>query len=226
MKNRKDYQTDLIKKLGEAVQIVSISIAAPFQGIRRINLTSLLQVVCSFAILFAVVSLSHAQIATQKYSMQYDDGLLTLSAKKASLKGLLSHLAEVLNVYISYPRDLDKKITIKLSDVPPIKALRRILKSQNYALIYSASRPEAATAIAEIHILPEPVGRGASSKFRRQQGRGQQTLALIRNYEKKLERLRGRMAKTNKESKTGRNIRNQISSTEKTIERLKKSLER
>jgi hypothetical protein len=197
-----------------------------FQGIKRISLTRLLQVVCSLAIFLSAASLVQGQISDQKYSMEYDNGLLTLSAKQASLKRLLRQLAETLNIYISYPRDLKKQITVKLYDVTPIKALRRLLKSQNYALIYSASRPEEASTISELHILPKPVGHGASRKFRSQKSRGQRTLARIKSYERKLDRLKDRMAKTNRDSRTGRSIRKQIGSTAKTIERLQKKLER
>jgi hypothetical protein len=178
------------------------------------------------AIFLSATCLAQAQISDQEYRMEYDNGLLTLSAKQASLKGLLRNLAETLNIYITYPRDLNKKITIKLYDVTPIKALRRLLKSQNYALIYSASRSEEATAISELHVLPKPVGRGATRKFRSQKSRGQRTLARIKSYERKLEMLKDRLAKTNSDSRAGRSIRKQIRSTAKTIARLQKKLER
>ena len=97
---------------------------------KRKSLICLLQVICLSTILLFVASLTQAQFSNEKFSMDYDNGLVTLSAKQASLKKLLTHFAETLNIYISYPRGLNKQITIKLYDVSPIKALRRILKAK------------------------------------------------------------------------------------------------
>jgi hypothetical protein len=170
--------------------------------------------------------LTQAQISGQKYNIDYDNGLLTLSAKQASLKRLLNHLAETLNIHITYPRDLNKQITIKLYHASPIKVLRRILKGQSYALIYSASRPEEASAVSEVYILPKPIGHGATRKFQRQRSRDEAIRTSIGSYEKRLERLKDRLAKVNSESRTGRLLRKRIHSSERAIERLQKNLVR
>ena len=226
IKQRKGFRAKISKKiLCEAVQIIRPSISSMPQKIESITLTSLLQVICLLVIFLSTASLTQAQISGQRFSIDFDNGLLTLSAKQASLKRLLRQLSETLDIYVKYPRDLNKQITIKLYNVPPIKALRRILKGQNYALIYSASRPDKASAISELHILPKPVGPSAPGKYKRQKSREERIQASIRNYEKRLERLRDRLARTNSEG-TERRISNQIRSHERTIKRLQKQLGR
>jgi hypothetical protein len=227
IKNRKSFRIELIKKVFfRAVQIITPATSSMFQKTKLISLTGILQVVCSLAIFLSVASLTQAQVSGPEYNMTYNNGLLTLSAKQVNLKRLLSHLAETLNIYISYPRDLDKQITIRLYNVPPIKALRRILKGQNYALIYSASKPKKASAISELYILPKPISHGAAGKYQKQRSRDKRIQASIKNYEKKLERLKDRLAKIDSESPAGRSISKRIRSTERTIERLQKKLER
>ena len=198
IKQRKGLRTKLDKKiLCEAVQIIRPTISSMPQEIKRISLRSLLHAICLLAIFLSASSLTQAQISGQKFSIDYDDGLLTLSAKQVSLKRLLRQLAETLNIYVRYPKDLNKQITIKLYNVPPIKALRRILKGQNYALIYSASRADKASAISELHILPKPIGHGTPGK--NQRDREERTLARIRGYERTIERLKDGLARTNSE---------------------------
>lgn len=194
------------------------------QEIKHISLTSLLQVICLLVFFLAIASLTQAQISGPKYSMDYDQGLLTLSAEQASLKKLLRGLADTLNIYIRYPRDLNKQITIKLHDAPLIKALQRILKDQDYAIVYSASRSDGASAISELYILPKPIGHGTAVKNQRRSPE-ERTLARIRGYERTIERLKDRLARTNDE-RTERRIIKQISSQERIVERLQKQLGR
>jgi hypothetical protein len=195
------------------------------QKIKRLSPTSLLQVVCSLAIFFSVASLTQAQVSGRKYNLAYSNGLLTLSAKQASLERILNGLADALGIYIIHPRDLNREITINLYDAPPIEALRRILKDQNYAVIYSASKPGEANAISELYILPKPIGHGTPGKSKRRRDREERTLARIRGYERTIQRLTDRLARTNSE-RTERRIENQIRSHERKIEKLQKQLGR
>lgn len=189
-------------------------------------MTKLLQVLCLLVFFVSLTSLTHAQTSRQNYRIDYHNGLLTLSAKKADLKRLLTHVAEKAGIHVRFPKNLKKQITIKLSSVPLGRALRRLLKGENYALIYSASRKLKASPISEVYVLPKRSGPRISTQYNRLRRREELIRASIRRYEKRLETLKDRMATVNEESRRGRLIRNQIRSTEKTIERLRKSLER
>jgi len=186
----------------------------------------LLQVLCLSVFFVSVTSLTHAQSSGQTYRIDYDDGLLTVSAEKADLKRLLTHVAKKADIRVRFPKNLRKQITIKLAGVSLRKALPRLLKGENYALIYSVSGKLKASTISEVYVLPKSSGARTSPQYDRLRHREEQIRASIRRYEKRLETLKARMATVNEESRRGRLVRNQISSTEKTLERLHKSLER
>lgn len=189
-------------------------------------MTKILHLLCLFAFLVSVTSSSHAQSSGQTFSIDYDNGLLTLSAEKADLKRLLTQIAEKAGIHVSFPKNLRRQITIKLSGVSLRKALRRLLKGENYALIYSVSGKLKASAISEVYVLPKSSGPRISTQYKPPGSPQERIRASITRYEKRLEALKNRMATVDEESRRGRLIANQIRTTEKTIERLRKSLER
>lgn len=186
----------------------------------------IIPLVCLFAFFVSITTLSHAQSSEQSFRIDYDNGLLTLSAEKADLTRLLTQIAQRAGIHVRFPKNLTRQITITLSDVSLKKALRRLLKGENYALLYSAPGKHKSSAISEVYILPKSTGRTISRQYQRPKGRDEVIRASIARYEKRLETLKSRMTTVDEESRRGRLIGNQIRSTEKTIERLRKSLER
>jgi hypothetical protein len=196
------------------------------QKIIRVDMTKWLQLVCFFALFIPITSLTHAQTSRQKYRIDYDDGFLTLTAKEANLNRLLTHVAEEAGILISLPRNWRREITIELFNVPLRKGIRRLLKGENYALIYFVSGKNKSSAISEVHILPKPSVTRVSREYKRQRSQRERVKASIIRYEKRLQTLKDQLAKVNEASRRGRRIRSQIRSTERSIERLHKRLGR
>ena len=182
--------------------------------------------VCLFSFFVSITSLTHAQRSDQSFRMDYDNGLLTLSAEEADLTRLLTQIAQTAGIQVHFPKNLTKQITIRISGISLKKALRRLLKGENYALLYTISEKHKSSAISEVYVFPKSAGPTIASQFEPPRGRDEVIRASIARYEKRLETLKSRMTTIDEESRRGRLIANQIRSTEKTIERLRKSLER
>ena len=166
-----------------------------------------------------LTSMTHAQENGSKYRIRYDPGFLTISAKKANLKRILTRVADETDILIKFPINLSRQITIKLSSVPLRNALRRLLRGENYAFVYEGSD------ISEVYVFPKSSARSRSRNYSRLRQRENRIRASIGRYEKRLESLKYRMEQVDESSRRGRVIMRQISSTEKTIERLRKSME-
>ena len=180
-----------------------------------------LKFLCLIAILFSITEVTHAQTFRREYRIDYDNGLLSLYAEKANLKSLLTNSAEKACILIKFPHNLEKQTTINLSSVPLKKALRRLLKGENYALMYENR------AITRVYVFPRSTGPRISNKYSGvKQDREERIRASIRRYENRLETLKKQMATVDEKSSRGRIITRQIRSTERSIERLQKSLER
>jgi hypothetical protein len=173
----------------------------------------------SFALFGSLTSLTHAQDNGSKYRMGYDDGLLTISAKKANLKKILMHVADEADILVKFPPNLSRQVTIKLSSVPLKKALRQLLRGENYALVYEGSD------VSEVYVVPKSSARGRSRNYERSRQREGRIRASIGRYEKRLQTLKDRMSQFDESSRRGKVIMRQIRSTEKTIERLHERLE-
>jgi hypothetical protein len=172
-----------------------------------------------FAFCGFLTSLAHAQDNSSKYRIGLDDGLLTISAKNADLSRILSRVAEEADILIKFPENLSKQITIKLSSVPVRKALRRILRGENYAFVYEGGD------ISEVYVVPKSSARSRSRNYGRSQQMDDRVRASIARYEKRLQTLKDRMAQIDKSSRRGKIIMRRIRSTEKAIERLHRRLE-
>lgn len=181
---------------------------------------------CLLAFFVCITSSTHAQSSEQSFRIDYDNGLLTLSAEKADLSRLLTQIAQRAGIHVRFPKSLTREITITLSGVSLKKALCRLLKGEDYALLYSVSGKHKPAAISEVYVLPKSTAPSLSRQHERPKGREEVIRASIARYEKRLETLKSRMTTVDEESRRGKLIGNQIRSTEKTIERLRKSLER
>lgn len=190
-------------------------------------MNKILPFLCLIAFFVSPTSSTHAQSSGQSFHIDYDNGLVTLSADKADLTRLLAQIAQRAGIYVRFPRSLTKKeITIKLSGVSLGEALRRVLQGENHALIYSVSGKRKPGAISEVYVFPKSSSPRTSRQYKPPTSRDEVTKASIARYEKRLETLKSRMATVDEDSRRGRLIANHIRSTEKTIERLRRSLER
>jgi hypothetical protein len=161
----------------------------------------------------------HVNAFAQDYHMSCDNGLITLSADKVDLKTILLSITKETNIFIQFPKALQKQITIELSDVSIRNALKRLLLGYDYAIIYSASKKSNPNSISKVYVLPEQWGhrKPASSQIKSPKANN-----LLRNYNRRLDSLRDRLTKVERGSHTERRILRQIQSIEKTVERLEK----
>jgi len=172
-----------------------------------------------FLIYFTAVNSSiYAQASNIKFRIDYKNNLLTISAQDADLKNVLLRLADKTGVYVRFPSSLKKQITIKISGLSLEETLSRLLKGINYALVYSGSRKNRAI-VSEVFVFKKLERSRISSRTR---VRERQLSHRIRYYERRLESLRKKLSKVNKNTRQGKSYLRQIKSYEKTLENLKK----
>ena len=161
--------------------------------------------------------LSYAQSLSSNFRLTFKNNLLTISAKNADLKNVLSNLADKTDISIGYPDSLDKKITLNKGRISIKEALKRLLKGLNYAIIYSGSRQNKAV-ISHVLVFKK-------SKKTARFGVNEQRIAnRIKSYERQLELLRNRLSRVDENSRRGKNYLRRINLIEKNIERLRGQL--
>jgi len=175
-----------------------------------------------FLIYFTSVNSSiYAQASNIKFRIDYNNNLLTVSAQNADLKNVLFELADKTGIYVRLPSSLKKQITIKISDLPLKETLSRLLKGINYALVYSGSRKNRAI-VSEVFVFKKLERSRISSRTR---VRERQLSHRIRYYERRLESLKKKLSKVNKNTRQGKSYLRQIRSYENTLENLKKKIQ-
>ncbi|RZB37264.1 MAG: hypothetical protein SRB2_01346 [Desulfobacteraceae bacterium Eth-SRB2] len=175
-----------------------------------------------FLIYFTSVnSLIYAQSPNLKLRIDCKNNLLTISAQDADLKKVLLKLADKTGVYVRFPNSLKKQITIRISGLSLKETLSRLLKGMNYAIIYSGSRKNRAI-VSEVLVYNKSKRSRTSSRSR---PREKQMASRIRYYERRLESLKKKLSRVNKNSRQGKRYLRQISSYENTLENLKKKIQ-
>lgn len=166
------------------------------------------------------VLLADAQTINPNIHIDYNNNLLTLSAKKAELKKVLLKLSEKTDIYVRYPSSLKKQITTKMSGVSLGEALSKILKGMNHVIIYSGSRKNRAV-VSEVFVYFESkkstISRHSTSKNR-------QIAVRIKSYERRLDSLNEKLSKFDKNSRQGKRYLRQIRSYQNVIESLKRKI--
>lgn len=164
--------------------------------------------------------LFRANAFAQDFSMHYDKGRISISAQNADIKTVLAAIARETKIFIRFPQTLKKQITMELSAVSVRKALRRILKGQDYAIVYSASKNDRnRNSVSEVYVLPQQWGENRAAVIPAQDRRQE---AAIRNSKKRLDSLRNRLEKTEQGSRAANIITRQIRSVERTLQRLER----
>jgi hypothetical protein len=95
-----------------------------------------LQLFISVMYLTCAVPLSYSQAFSPNLHIDYKNNFLSLSAQKADLQNVLMKISEKTGIYVRFPSSLKKQITAKMVRVSLWKALSKILKGTNYAIIY------------------------------------------------------------------------------------------
>jgi len=165
--------------------------------------------------------LIHPDTFAQDYRISYDNGLITLSVNKVDIKTILLGISKETNIFIQFPEALKKKITIKLSNVSIRDALKRLLKNQDYAIIYSALKKNNRVSISEVYVLPEKWGNRKPS---RSQTLSRREESILRSYNRRLDSLRNQLKTVARGSDTERRILSKIQSIEKRVETMGKKL--
>jgi hypothetical protein len=204
---------------------VILNFDAMIRQIIQINL-SLLRKCHIFTIVVCGSLLIHSNVFCQDCRISYDKGLITLLAVNADIKAILSGISEKTNIFIQFPKTLDEQITIELAKVPLRHALSRLLKWQDYAVIYSASKKPNRNLIAKVYVLPEQWGSRKPSRFRPRNRHERRIERSLNSYRKRLDSLRSRLSRVDRGSSQERRILRQIRLMEKAAERLEKRLRR
>lgn len=172
-----------------------------------------------FLIYFTSVNSSiYAQTSNITLRIDYKNNLLTVSAQNADLKNILLKISDKTGVYVRFPSSLKKQITIRISGLSLKETLSRLLKGINYALVYSGSRKNRAI-VSEVFVFKKLERSRISSRAR---VRERQLSHRIRYYERRLESLKKKLSKVNKNSRRGKSYLRQIRSYENSLENLKK----
>lgn len=180
----------------------------------------------STVIFISIASSVLAQTQGQEFLIHYNRGMLSLSVENADLQRVLTGVAENAGISFTWPKNLEKLVTIRFYDVPLEQGLRRILKGLSYALIYAPSgEKDGVETVSGVYVCPEgPRGRGRSRRTFREYVRSkteeERKAAALERYERKLDFLEQRMAVVDKDSPQGKSIRRQILLLERNIEKL------
>ena len=170
---------------------------------------------------FKGYSFSYASdFSSNNFKLTYEKSLISISAEKADLKNILIDIAEKADISIQYPASLDKKVTLKITEVSLKKALKRLLKGLDYSIIYSGSKKQA--VISDVYILKKNTKSRSIASINRNNAR---ITSRIKSYEKRIESLKKSLSKVDENSTRGRRYLNQIKSYEKNIEGLNRQLD-
>jgi hypothetical protein len=123
---------------------------------------------------FLVVSLSF-QVPAEEYRspsdgiqlMKYEDGLLSLEAKDASLDKVLSELARMAMLTIMADGPIEDRITVYTDRLPLEKALRKILRGKDTSFVYTAKAETSPTEydVKEVRVYLAKADKGEARRY-------------------------------------------------------------
>ncbi len=180
----------------------------------------ILQLILSVMVFTSVTCLSYAQTFDPNLHIDYQNRLLTLSAQQSDLKNILLEISHKTGIYVRFPSSLKKQITTKMSRVSLRKALVKILKGTNYAIIYSGSEKDHAV-ISKVFVYTKSEKSRISGRSISPDNR---LAARIRTYEKRIEMMNKKLSQIDKNSRIAKRYVKQIRSYENIIENLKKRI--
>ncbi len=181
--------------------------------------------------LFAVIILSTAfpvlaQTRGQEFFIYCDRGMLSLSAENIDLNEVLAAVADQAGISVTSPKNLEKLVTAKFSNVPLDQGLRRILKGLSYALMYApADEKNGAESVSGVYVCPKGsrrrrISRRTSGPHVKLRTEEERRVAALERYERRLDFLERQMAQVGADSPRGQAIDRQIRLLEQRIEKL------
>ncbi len=169
-----------------------------------------------------------AQTRGQDFFIYYDGGMLSLSAESIDLKEVLAAVADQAGISVTSPKNLEKLVTAKFSNVPLDQGLHRILKGLSYALMYApAGERSGAESVSGVYVCPKGssrrrISRRTSEPYVKLRTEEERRAAALERYERRLDFLEQRLATVQEESNQAEAIRRQIRLLEKNIERFQR----
>jgi hypothetical protein len=184
----------------------------------------ILQLIISVVVFTCVTSLSYAQTFDPNLHIEYQNRLLTLSAQQADLKNILLEISNKTGIYVRFPSSLKKQITTKMSHVSLRKALVKLLKGTNYAIIYSGSGKNHAVVSKVFVYTKSERPRISGRSIFQDKSQDNRIAARIKTYEKRIELMNKKLSHLDENSRIAKRYVKQIRAYEKNIENLKKRI--
>ncbi len=100
-------------------------------------------------------------------SMIYEDGLLSLDARNASLDKILSEVARMAMLTIVADGPIEGRVTVYTTRLPLEKALRKILRGKDTSFVYTAKADTspAEYEVMEVRIYLAKAGQGEPRRY-------------------------------------------------------------
>ena len=173
-----------------------------------------------FSILLVICTLCHGTpVYGSTLQLEMHDHMLSLKAADADISGILQRLSQVAGIAVRFPKALQKKITLSLSDVGLETALKRILKGINYATVYSVPDNGDMARVSAVYIFGK---QKAVIRTRQAILREQRIQNRIRSYEKHIRSVQQRMSRVPQDSPAAQRYQRQIRNYRRIIERLQR----
>ncbi|BBO78207.1 hypothetical protein DSCW_56240 [Desulfosarcina widdelii] len=179
-----------------------------------------LSVFLSFLLFFQIAAtgvVRCVQASSLNLRLNNNQRLLQIEARNVDLKEIFSKLAETAHITIEYPVSLQKKVTMKRSDISIADALKEMLKGINHVIFYSGTRSQKAR-ISKVLVFNESEPRKPLSNREKRLAR------RIQSYRKQIDTLRLRLSSVDSGSSRGRRYSNRIRRLEKSIQRLQRQI--
>lgn len=99
--------------------------------------------------------------------MRYEEGLLSLEAKNASLDKVLTELSRMAMITIVSDGPIEGRITVYADRLPLDKALRKILRGKDTSFVYAAEAETSPTryAVREVRIYLAKAEQGEARRY-------------------------------------------------------------
>jgi len=177
-------------------------------------------------LLMAVCLLSLAcpaplQAAADNIQINYKDQLLTLKAQDADIKNILLKISDLAGIYVRFPQAIEKQITIELDKVPLAKALKKLLRGLNHAIIYSISDKKNRAHVASVYVMQKSKGVSTGSFSSINSQKESIITRRIQHYEKTIQSLNERLSKVDSNSPLGQRYTRQIQTYQKSLDSLR-----
>lgn len=200
-----------------------------------VNLSRRHCVISFIVLLFSVLSILLApapavQAAAGDIQVSYQDQLLSIKAQEADIKAVLLRISDETGVFVRFPKSIEKQISVELTDTTLAKALKKLLRGLNHAIIYAPLKKNQGARVAQVHVFEEAKGSSArsyssSSRPSSNSNRNQDIVARrIENYEQRIESLNARLSKLDADSPQAKRYTRQIQSYQRTLERLREQM--